>query len=581
MTDISRRELLLGLGVTALGTACRAALPDCPVCTRVKTITLDAPHPLDNVALVAERCQLFAFDEIHTEKPTVYTPTSIEDIKSIFREAGKQGRRVTVRGGGQSLDAQSLNDDLVMMMSDKFSDIGCIERDDKGFFITTGAGAKWWNVVKHVAPYGLMPPSLATAGWATVAGTMSADCVSRMSPIVGKEGQQIRAFHIVHPNGVDGWYCREDKDEKGRVFKAVIGSFGALGAVTQVKFDLMVARTNPGVFGDPPCVFTRSTRHGNAIDWDTTLRTLQSKTKLNGDRFKVNRAAHVGAKLSKSELQKKKQLSADAEHTEAHVADDTPELARTPEWSALSIVSFVNGQSMSANVLEQRYVDSQPLRRLYSDMYDADARFPSGAELQIPLLPTLTELGIELGFPEGEFVDELLGWSFFLHNSLNPAKAAAHRCGERLSFTQQTFALPAGGDDGPVDTRPAQRFIELLMARVHEADIRPGDIDFLYVPGDEFLMSGSYRLTAFVITVSFAEMNRPAFTPEITETLRALSHDCRTLGGRVHLVKGVVADPADLRVMYGDAAVKLRDMKKTYDPMNILRNDFFERVFNA
>jgi FAD/FMN-containing dehydrogenase len=53
------------------------------------------------------------------------------------------------------------------------------------------------------------------------------------------------------------------------------------------------------------------------------------------------------------------------------------------------------------------------------------------------------------------------------------------------------------------------------------------------------------------------------------------------LGGRVHLVKSVVADPEDLRAMYGEAAAKLKVLKQKYDPNGLLRNDFFDRVFDA
>jgi FAD/FMN-containing dehydrogenase len=63
--------------------------------------------------------------------------------------------------------------------------------------------------------------------------------------------------------------------------------------------------------------------------------------------------------------------------------------------------------------------------------------------------------------------------------------------------------------------------------------------------------------------------------------LCGLARDCRMLGGRVHLVKSVVADPEDLRAMYGEAAAKLKVLKQKYDPNGLLRNDFFDRVFDA
>ena len=63
--------------------------------------------------------------------------------------------------------------------------------------------------------------------------------------------------------------------------------------------------------------------------------------------------------------------------------------------------------------------------------------------------------------------------------------------------------------------------------------------------------------------------------------LTSLARDCRMLGGRVHLVKTVLADRDDLRAMYGEAAAKLRALKSKYDPKGVLQNEFFDRVMGA
>jgi hypothetical protein len=186
-----------------------------------------------------------------------------------------------------------------------------------------------------------------------------------------------------------------------------------------------------------------------------------------------------------------------------------------------------------------------------------------------------------MGFPEGEFVDELFGWAFFLGNSTALAKKSLHRQGKRLNFVQQSFALPSDARPGSPDTGPTRRFIELAQARLHAADVRPADIDFLWIPADRFLLSANRDLPGYVVTLSFADTDRTELSPEVDGLLRALSHDCRTLGGRVHLVKNVVADQSDLLAMHGDAARELRQRKKRFDPRNILRNAFFHRVFEA
>lgn len=557
MPCLSRRELLVALSAAAVEACSAVTVPPPAVCPR-SAAPRCPPEPL--VGGGGVRCEIASFDEVHRARPLVYAPTSDDDIARLFGCVAP-GRTVTVRGGGQALYIQSLNDDLVFLVSSPgFTAIGDPVLDETGFHLTTGAGAAWGDVIRKLAPLGLMPPSLVTAPRATVGGTLSSDCLSRMSTIVGKEGEQIRSFTLVTPSGLRKTCSRSATDpvEKA-LFHAVIGGFGYLGIVTEVTFDLVVARSRPLSSGDNPCVLTRSTRHGPGLDWDALLRELQYKSVALRKVYREHPGRYRAAR------------------TEGAVPDV---LARATDWSALSIASFLTGSGMAANLLEQRYVDPQPLRPFPSGIYDVKNPFPPAAEAMSISWPTFVELGLDM-FPEGEFVDELFGWAFFLGNSTVIAKASAESAGNRLNFTQQSFALPAGSPDA-VDTRPTRRFLELLEARLHAADLRPEDIDFLYVPGDEFLMSASRGLTSFVVTISFAELNRQtSFSRGVVDLFRALSTDCRRLGGRVHLVKGVYADRDDLRAMYGDAAGEFRKLKQLYDPKNVLRNEFFEQVFGA
>ena len=553
---LSRRNLIAAVSAAA-AQACCTAIPD-QKCWTAASTACKPPDPLE-VGLPAARCEIFSFDEVHRATPTVYIPTCDADLVELFTKV-PDGRHVTVRGGGQALYTQSLNDDLLFSLEHiHFRGVGDPVQDETGYHITTGAGAVWSDVITTVARVGLMPPSLVTAPSATVGGTLSSDCLSRMSPIVGKEGNQIRKLTIVTPGAGVIECSRQDPDpDKAKLFNAVIGGFGYLGVVTKVTFDLVPVRSRPMVPWGNPCVFTRSTRHGPSVNWDALLQQLRNQSVKLRKLYLGNPQRYRGTEKT------------------AGVPDA---LSSTPEWSALSIASFLTGAGMAANLLQQRYVDPQPLRPFPSGVYQANATFPPAAELESATGPTLVELGLDM-FPEGEFVDELFGWAFFLGNSTTPAKASAHLQGNRLNFTQQSFALPAGSPDA-VDTRPIRRFIELVEARLHGADLRPEDVDFLYIPADDFLMSASHGLTSFVITVSFAELNRKAFSRRLVDMLRALSNDCRTLGGRVHLVKGVYADRDDLRAMYGDAAGEFLKLKRRYDPKFILRNEFFDGIFLA
>lgn len=560
-----RRELLIGAAASVLDAACTCACPRHPIRTvrsgKDNTWPVQKKHSTRcGVSAHADtpttsRTTLYAFDEILHATPRTYREPCSEKELATYLGSITRGR-VTIRGGGRSLDAQSLNDDVVIHLGKHFSTIGPPLQDHRGFYITVGAGARWWDVLEKVAPYGLIPPSLVTSGDATVGGTLAAGCLSRMSCTTGKEGDQIRSFHIVLADGSCVDCSREDAcEDRRKLFMAVIGGFGYLGAVTEVTFDLMPCRgfPAPGSLGKKPVVVTRSTRHGGNVDWKRLLQTLYSGAR-------VNRQIYLSQR-------------------DRCMQGTAPWSTEAPARPALSIASFLNGDGISANFLEQGFADSQPLRRAPGGIYNKDSNFAAHAE-QLAVYSTLLEFALELGFPEGEFVDELFGWAFFLGNSLERAKADARRCNERFNVTQQSFALPCG--DGPIcDSRPTRRFIELLLGRLHRADLRPFDIDLLYIPADTYLLSASRGLPSFVLTIAFSGMNQVTRPAELIDLLSNASRDCRALGGRVHLVKNVIADVSDLRAMYGDAAVELQRLKDTYDPNGILRNDFFDRVFAA
>jgi decaprenylphospho-beta-D-ribofuranose 2-oxidase len=543
--SITRRELFFAAAAGALEAACSGTLSSSAACASKRPVTecIPATH------VDGQPRELWSYNEMQRATPKLYRPANAAALTERLK-ALRAGQRVTFRGGGQSLDAQSLNRDTVIVLdAPAFSYIGEPQQDAEGYFITTGAGARWWDIVEKIGKLGLFPPSMATAADATVGGTLSADCVSRMSAIWGKEGEQIRSFKLMLVDGTVKECRRHDPDpDLHELFEAVIGGFGYLGAVTEVTFDLVPIRSKPNVAGEYPKVFTRSTRHPAIVDWDATLRGLHSRVA-----DELRRCATGGR----------------------------PNASSPPFWSALSIACYLAGEGMTANLLEQRFVEPTAKGKpTPGDIYKREPKITVTAAKWSAVAPTIVELASDIGFPSGEFVDDLFGWAFFFGNWATRAKLEAHESGDRLNFTQHTFAIPALVDGKP-DTRPARRFLERVESRLHRADVRPPSIDCLYVPGDRFLMSASRDLEAYLINISLAAKDRDDYRPEVRSMLCGLARDCRMLGGRVHLVKSVVADAEDLRAMYGEAAAKLKALKQKYDPNNLLRNDFFDRVFDA
>lgn len=550
---------MLMMAAGALQASCAAPiLPEPSTPAGARGCSANQPV-IDAVPLQPTCCRLWSSDELHSSVALVYRPQNEAQLAELL-SAIPVGRKVTVRGGAQSLDTQALNDDIVIFLDGgAFKCIGEVFRSQTGgYCITTGASATWEQVLERIAPLGLMPPVVCTSGDATVGGTLATNAVSRTSSIYGKEGDQVRSFRVVHSCGSIVEYVRPaagTAPDQDRKFHAIVGGYGYLGVITEVTFDLVPVRSRPLEHLENVNVLTRSTRYGPNVDWDHLLRELCVRSFPDRSHYLETRATSTG----------------------------TPRrpLAQTPEWPALSIAAFFDGWGMSASLLEQRFVEDVPLKPTPNGIYDKESSAASFAEEVATAWPTAAEAAVAIGFAQGEYVDELFGWTFFLGYSLKHAKAHAHSRGRRLHYGQQSFALPASTDKQRVDTRPTRRFLELVEARFHAADLRPICVDLLYLPGDPFLLSAGRNLPNFLVTVSFAEVNCQELPKALREILRALTHDCRTLGGRVHLTKNVVCDRADLRAMHGDAATEFRALKKELDEKNLLRNEFFERVLEA
>lgn len=557
-----RRDFILAMAAGVVQAACRAAIlpePYTPIgsqgCTTHQPVSVEIP-------IRATCCKLWSFDELNQSVALVYRPEDEDQLAKLLQAIPKNSRRVTVRGGGQSLDTQSLNDDIVIILdSPKFRCFGKVEHSaEEGYSMTAGAAARWEDILEYLAPLGLMPPVLCTSGDATIGGTLSANSVSRCSSIYGKEGDQIRSFRMVLSSGEVREFYRPSatsKPDDDARFRAIVGGYGYLGVVTRVTFELIAVRSRPLEYLQKVNVLTRSTRYGPNVDWDKLLRLLRDKTHFARENFLRDPAAAKGAARTTQEV-----------------------LAATPVWPALSIAAFFDGAGMSASLLEQRFVEDRPLKPTPNGAYNKDSTVAAFAEMVATYWPTAAETAVAIGFAQGEYVDELFGWAFFLGYSLKNAKRLAHHNGRRLHYGQQSFALPAGSDD-QLDTRPTRRFLELIEARFHAADLRPICIDFLYLHADPYLLSAGRNLPNFLITVAYAEIDRTELPKAICEILKSLASDCRMLGGRVHLTKNVVCERADLHAMHGDAAAEFKKLKDELDGKNLLRNEFFERVLDA
>lgn len=514
---------------------------------------------------------LWAWDQIHHATARLFKPQTEEELAAILRAIASipAHRRVTFRGGGQAMDAQAINDDIVVVLdSPEFRMIGEPQRDEAGYHVTIGAAARWGDIVAKTTEHGLLPYSVVTTSNATAGGTIAADCLSRCSPIAGREGSHVRSFRMITGDGRIVDCRRDDPDpERAELFRAAIGGFGYLGAITRATIDLRppLPDWRPG---RQIRVATRvdKTLMGNLVGghWSELLPRLRERV------------------CSEDEAECRDGLLDDL----LRLGDDsssTPMIA----WDAVSSAGWYALDQIEALLFRSRYVldrevDPMPLYQRANSLVETLAR-----GMIEPAIAELGEGAMFLFYPGGVYVDELADFTFFMENQFAPAREAAKKDGWRLNSVQQTFLLPARRtEEDPEGVALAARFLDVVRPTLFDEPdapsfldaMRPTLIDVLYLPADDILLSAGRGSDGFAVTLSFARRDSEGWDV-LRARLRELSKRCAELGGRVHLVKNVEADPDDLETMYGEAFDRFMALKQRCDPRGSIRNEFFDRIF--
>jgi decaprenylphospho-beta-D-ribofuranose 2-oxidase len=147
------------------------------------------------------------------------------------------------------------------------------------------------------------------------------------------------------------------------------------------------------------------------------------------------------------------------------------------------------------------------------------------------------------------------------------------RMGKTSPVLQQTFVVPY---------LRAADFMDEMSAILDEHEVVPTLFEFLFMPRDRILMSASYEMPGFAITLAFQDIANPEHTQEAIAVIEVISRMCHdSFGGRIHFTKCVYAPPEVVRAMYAGRSDEFLALKQRYDPQSVLRNEFFERIFPA
>ena len=322
---------------------------------------------------------LLSYSGLDRADARVFEPKTVEELQQLLQRLRAEKRRVTFRGGGYSFDAQSLNDDTVIMLN-HFHTIKSIEPEKCQ--ITVEPGVRWKDIVRVLRPYGLTPHIVVTTGQTTAAGTLCADCLSRSSSKYGKVGSHIARFQLLM---VDGKCIECSPTENQELFSAVIGGFGYLGVVTEITYDLLPI----------------------------------------GDRTQVETVVNKYTSF------------------EGLVDGLQQYLRELENWDAVYAVAFFSGDGEKGFVCRSRYSSNKRFKRLFIYQKSNWLRILFEWIIRVAWINTLIlNLGFQFFVRDNEtYLDDLESYTFFMEGNRR-SKAIARRFGIQLPVIQQTFIIP-------------------------------------------------------------------------------------------------------------------------------------------
>lgn len=169
-----------------------------------------------------------------------YQPDDAAGIRAVFELAQSTGRRVCLRGGGNSYgDAAILQDGIILDLT-RMNRI--LHWDRETGILEVEAGVTLEQIWKCIIPDGWWPPVVSGTMFTTVGGCAAMNIHGKNNYRAGVFGEHILDFDFATPGGELMTVSRESDPD---LFHAAISGAGLLGVFTRVR--LQMARVHSGL----------------------------------------------------------------------------------------------------------------------------------------------------------------------------------------------------------------------------------------------------------------------------------------------------------------------------------------------
>lgn len=492
---------------------------------------------------------LWSYNSLQYCRARVLHPRDEAELAAVLRRVADTGHKLSIRGGGASLDTQSLNGDTVVTLdAPAFTTIEVHTGPDGEARFTAGAGATWGDVMTALRARGLVPYAAPSASHIRIGGSFAGNSFSRMSTRWGREERYVRAFTVITPGG-QRLVCTPDTADPlaRRLWHTAPGALGYLGVVTSVTY---VARAVPA---------------------GSEVHTRYVVTELPDDERSVAYTTALGGFLQ--------DLFLDATALRGATSLGTQPDPAAPIDGIYGAMWWTRGLTPRLRTLVARLnytprPPPNPTRGLLNRRNDPIRAYGEYAMAQPGGESSIQNVNYALTRCDPDSWDPIEDFAFFQDADLR-AKLAAEPFW-RMTSVEQAFCIPKPGQ---------QEFLRIIDDTVRLYDHFPTLVDLLYAPKDSratpLPLSTTKDGDAMVFTVAYLDRNGERWACS-RQVYRTLASHCARLGGRVYLAKTVEVEPEDMRTMWGDGVREVLALKRVLDPRNVLVNEFWrEKLMSA
>lgn len=163
----------------------------------------------------------------------VYQPEDVDGIRRVFDLARRSGKRVCLRGGGNSYGEAAILQNGIILDLTRMDKI--LHWDAESGVVDTEPGVTIQQLWKAIIADGWWPPVVSGTMYTTMGGCAAMNIHGKNNYCAGPFGEHILEFDFLLPSGESITVRRGENDE---LFRVAISGAGLLGVFTRIRLQM-------------------------------------------------------------------------------------------------------------------------------------------------------------------------------------------------------------------------------------------------------------------------------------------------------------------------------------------------------